>query len=443
MALAMTQDAPAGEAVVPAASNAVGAKVTANASQWLSKWWNGRSLIERYLRHAVAIAAWGYLVLQLFIFDLDAWLLGRLPAWLHGVVIFKFWVFLVTAAIILRFTPRRIFWSWTLYVVLYPFTRLAIGFWKAAKLTTFVLIKLRSWSVFFVFLNLCFSFVSAWKINFLLYSITAAAIFSVFVSSDPITLNSAAALLSLVIVVQVGRRLFATFKPTPVFHLYVRATAWAMDNLRRRFIKPTPIRGIDVSGMSLAEFEKKHGDLSTAVILTEFCGFLQDRFKQYNKSGMALATYVTLLAVLFLTVTVLLTVVNLAVFKADPGSFVFTRSHNLFDFFDYSFGAVTGQRGGLVLPISTGARLVSMLETVLGWLFAAGTLLSLYFGLRQGREKEEIENAILGLQDEKRRMNEYMEREFSISVNDAIGLLEKLQGGVVTFINLLRGIGTD
>ena len=347
---------------------------------------------------------------------------------------YKLLVFLAASALIMYFVPRRRFWSWATYILLYPFTR----FLLALVLAGYILFKLKSWTLLFSVLNLIFAILNSFKINFLLYVAALIATFTILISHSHVNLISAAVVLVVVTIALVARRLVAAFQPSPIFNAYVRFLTWVMDYARRKVIKPVSLRGVDVSQYSVTEFQKRYGNLSTAILLSETCGFLQAKFKSYSNSGMAVATYLLALAMLFGLVTLFLALANFGIYRADPTAFKISGSHHFFDFVYYTLGAMTSQRSGEVLPISLGAKLVSMLEIGLGWLFAAGTFLSLYLAIRRGREDEAVEVAVARLKREEQQMNEFVEKEFALPLDEALAVLDKVHDGLLKFISMLR-----
>ena len=412
-------------APVPAAGPAAGPKVLA--------WWRGSNKVDRWGRHVLAILFWTYLTGQIF-FDVDLWLHAHLPPEFQWVIDYKVLLFLSVAALILNFVPRRIFWWWSSFILLWPATRAL----KGLLILGIILFKLKSWPILFAVLNLSFAIVRSFKINFLLYIAALIAIMTTLLSHSIISLNSAAIVLVVITLVLVARRLVAIFQPSPIFNVYVRALAWMMDYSRRKLIKPPDVIALDASGINLPEPEKRYSELSTAVMLIELCGFFQAKFREYRNSGMAIANYLLILATLFLLVVVLLGFANLGIYRADPATFKISGGHTLFDFLYYTFGAISAQRSGEIVPILLGAKLLSMLEMSLYWLIAAGTLLALFLAIRRGRDDEAVEKAVIRLQEEEQRMGQFIEEKFALPMDQAIATLEGVQGGLVNFISVLR-----
>lgn len=389
--------------------------------------------MERYGRHFLAILFWGYLIGQLF-FDVDMWLRARLPPQLQWIIDYKALLFLGTAALIMNFVPRVRFWWWASFILLWPLTRIL----KGLLIIGVLLFMLKSWPVLFAVLNLAFAIFRSFKINFLLYVAAMIAIIAILLAHDAITLNSAAIVLVMITLILVARRLVAIFQPSPIFNIYVRAITWVMDYSRRKIIKPVSMAGADVTGITMPELEKRYGDLSTAIMLIELCGFFQAKFREYRNSGMAVANYLLILAALFVLVLVLLGFANLGIYRADQSAFKFSGGHGLFDFLYYTFGAISAQRGGEILPMSLAAKLLSMLETALYWLIAAGTLLALFLAIRRGRDDEAVEKAVVRLQEEEQQMGQFVQEKFALPLDQAIAILEGVQGGLVKFIGILR-----
>ena len=81
---------------------------------------------------------------------------------------------------------------------------------------------------------------------------------------------------------------------------------------------------------------------------------------------------------------------------------------------------------------------MSMLEAVLGWIFLAGTALSLSLSVKKNQDDAGLMRAIGRLQQERELMNQFVETGFALSLDEAIGVLEGLKGGLRRVIQVLR-----
>jgi len=382
----------------------------------------------------LAILFWVYGVGQLLVFDFDGWLIAWLPDGFRWIVIYKLLVFLFLTAVVLKFVPRSMFWSWAAYVVLYPVTRLLL----LLKLLGWVLIMLKSWTVLIAVLNAALGFFGSFKTNLLIYVVAMIGMVTALAARLPGDLVSAAILLIAVIVVLVVRQLVVIFRPSPIFNVYVRAIARIMDFSRRNLIKPASLRGVDTAQITLTELEARYGQLSTGIFLSELCEFMEVRFREYRASGTAIATNLLALVGLLGFVIFLLGFANLALYRADQLAFRVTDGHGLFDFGYYAFCAVTSQHIAEIVPVSLGAKLISMLETMLGWIFFAGTALSLVLSVTRDQDNASIERAINRLREERQRMNTFVEEGFALPLDEAVGVLEGIKGGLSSLIKLFR-----
>jgi hypothetical protein len=308
----------------------------------------------------------------------------------------------------------------------------------AILLLAFILLKLKSWTALFAVLNVTLSFFARFKANLLIYVVAAIGAVVALVATRQGNLISAAVILVVAITLLVCRRLISMFRRSPIFNVYVTVMARVMEYSRKNLIKPSKLTGVDVTQLTLGELEKRYGQLSTAVFLSELCGFLETKFKAYRSSNVSIATSLLALLGLFVAVTFLLSLANFAVYRAQPNAFHIVHGHDLFDFFYYTFGAVTGQRGDEIVPLSLGAKLLSMYAVGLEFIFIAGTGLSLILSLVKRNEDADIAEAISGLRKERQRMDAFMQEGFALDFSQAIEVLESLKGGLRKIIQMLR-----
>lgn len=132
--------------------------------------------IPTYLLEALAIATWFYIIVKLFIFDFDAYLVAHLaPNWQWMLNLRFFGIAIILSLLWLTLGHKR-FFVFITFITFYPFIVL---FWKIPK------ILWRKWTVFVVLLPTIYTTVVSLRSTFVLYTAAAVATVVIALSRKP------------------------------------------------------------------------------------------------------------------------------------------------------------------------------------------------------------------------------------------------------------------
>lgn len=119
------------------------------------------------IRECIAITFWIYVVLKLFVFDVDVYAAQKFFPSAAWVLNFKFIILLCLAAILVLIFRSFSIVVWIAYIVFYP---LIVLFWKIQR----SLYKTQKWVVAFAILNATVSFFRSIRYNLLVSAIRAS-----------------------------------------------------------------------------------------------------------------------------------------------------------------------------------------------------------------------------------------------------------------------------
>ena len=125
------------------------------------------SLLRRagsFVTEVVAIVVWLYVLIELFVFDIDQVFRSSLPPSYSWIIDFKFVLIFAAAALIATFARRWRSWSKLTYIALYP---LIVVFWRVP----FLILRQRSWPLAIAFINAVASFFGSIRYNLLVGAI--------------------------------------------------------------------------------------------------------------------------------------------------------------------------------------------------------------------------------------------------------------------------------
>jgi len=396
-------------------------------------WWPSATRFEKLARQAIAIVFWLYVTCQLFLFDLDRLVSDFLPLSLRWIVEYKFLILIgATATLLLLVSKSRIL-AWMIYIAFYPITRFMLG----VLVLSVVIVKLKSWPILFTALSLILSFIASFRFNFIATTTALVACVVVANASAPFSVAVGTALLVALIFALISRRFIALFQPSRLFKLYTRITAGGLNFSRKALLVDASAKGLELSALTDRQLKARENNFQTAVLLSEGCGFLEAKFREYRTSGLPVVFYLANFFLLLLAIITLMGFVNYGLFRADPTAFVVVGPHRYFDFFYYSFGALFFQRIPEIAPISTMAKTLWMFETLLAAVFG-GMLLSLFFAVKRNVDETGIQSAIDDLRKQQQEMGAFVQNEFEMHWDEAINRLDAMQGGLAAMVKWLR-----
>ncbi|HEX9384798.1 MAG TPA: hypothetical protein VF918_00635 [Anaerolineales bacterium] len=132
-------------------------------------------------REIIAILFWVYVIMKLFIFDVDLFLVEKFSPDFVWLLNYKFFILIGTIATIWLVSKNRNVLLWTLFIFFYP---AIILLWRIP----FFVFKQRSWILAFAIIDAIISFFKSVKFTFVTTSFYLVSTAIIFRSSNAILL---------------------------------------------------------------------------------------------------------------------------------------------------------------------------------------------------------------------------------------------------------------
>jgi hypothetical protein len=164
-------------------------------------------------REILAIAFWVYVIVKLFVFDLDVYLATEfLPhyAWLLDL---KFFILIGIMALVLIFTKNKGLVLWSAYTVFYP---AILIFWRVPVF----LYNQESWILTLAVINAVIFIFHSVRFIFIGSSLFLISLAIVIVSSSEPFLWSAIGVILLLLLATYLHRLILVFRPSSIFQIH-------------------------------------------------------------------------------------------------------------------------------------------------------------------------------------------------------------------------------
>ncbi|MBI2471883.1 MAG: hypothetical protein HYV59_11680 [Planctomycetes bacterium] len=379
------------------------------------------------IRETFAILFWTYILIKLFMFDIDVFVMNKfLPdyVWLLNL---KFFILIGGIALIWLVTKSKYILSWSFYVFFYP---AIIFFWKIP----YFIFKLRSWILAFAFINSIISFFTSIKYNFITFALFLVSLSIIFSFSNEKLLWSASAIILVILLITYVYRLFLVLKPSIIFQVYTKIFSEFRKNAVSSWTLDESIKNLPVKSLNQEQLETWTENLQMSVLFNRVCLFIAKKLKNYQSSGLNIITYV--LTILFLIVLTVFSfaVINYGLFKIDSGLFSYSTTPSFYTFFYYSFNNLFFNSIREITPILFISQTISMIEYFLA-LFLIVIFVSLLFSVRSQRHTEELSELIKEITDQGKYMESFIKGEYKInSINDAMEELKKLKASMIKLI---------
>ncbi len=345
-----------------------------------------KGLLLSVMREIIVALLWVYIILKLFIFDIDIFLAERFFPNYIWILNFKFFILIGVVATIWLITKNKHILLWAFYILFYP---AIILLWKIP----FFILKQKSWVFAFAVINAVISFFKSIKYNFIASSFFLISLALIFGFSDHRLLWPAILALFVVLAATYINRFILVFKPSNIFYVYIKIFSGIRKNASSSFALDESIKNLPVQNLDQKQLEKWTVNLQTAVLFNRVCLFAAKKLRDYQNSGLNIVSYVLTILLLVLLTIFSFAAINFGLYKIDPTLFVVSANPTFFTSFYYSFNNLLFNSIEEVIPQMPISQSVSMIESFFA-LFLIVIFVSLLLSVRSQRHTEELNEAI-------------------------------------------------
>lgn len=382
-----------------------------------------------FIENIIAIIFWLYLIIKLFIYDIDYYLIKNFFPKAEWIIEYKFIILLSILFVLFFFAKKNYAVLLTLFIIFYPFVLL---FYKIP----FLIYKTKSWTIAIAFINTIISFFSGFKYNFFVFSITTISFFFLFKFDNPIILYSTIVVLIVTIIVVYFNRFLTIFTPSSMHKIHLNVVNFIIKHTVVMTTIDDEIKNLQVTEMNSTQLQKWTNNLQTTVILNRGCYFLSSRLQEYQKSNLNIIFYLlNLFTLLFLTIF-FFSGMNYGLYKINHLSFSGSQTGSFFSFVYYSFNTIFFSSIPEIIPTTNYAHILKMLEIIFSFLLIS-IFTVLILNIKSKKHTDELEKIIQELTIQGQQVESRIKSEYRLSISDAIVEVERLKGGLIKFIYFL------
>ncbi len=389
--------------------------------------------ILAFVRQIIAILFWFYVLVKLFIFDIDVAIINKFFPEYIKYLNFKILFIIGIISIIWLITKNKYILPWFFYILLFPFI---VFFWKIP----YFIFKQRSWTLAFAFINSVISFFKSIRYTFIASSFYIISASLIFIFTNKFVLGFAILIILSITLFAYANRFIIIFKPTSVFQVYTYIFSKIKtfgSKSPALFMLEDDIKIIPFKNLDEKQLAKWTASLQTSVLYNRLCLFVAKKLRDYQSSKLNFVYYIFGIFTLIVITTLSFSFINYGLYKIDSAQFGYLKIPTYFTFFYYSFNHLfNNDILGLVsiLPIS---QIVSMIEPILS-LIIIGIFVSSLITVMGEKHAEELNKVIESVETQGIEMESFIQEEFKITnIGDAIKELDKVKAGLLQIIMMI------
>lgn len=359
--------------------------------------------VIRLLRQPLALIIWFYIIVKLFIFDIDIYFTKLiLPE--TDLIKYKFVLIILASAVSLLIMGSKQFSITLLYILTYPL--ILIG-WKLPK-------KLygSTANVIFTFIGsviLTIKSGKAWFISTAFFIVASAAIFGDFGKTSTVIAMS---FLFALLCKHLYGRFANAFRPENILSRINKFLKLEWATNREKTVLQDFRDSTKYPPDSDAFIKKRTETIANLILYNNLFKLIAYKLKDFHESRIIVVYSILRLVYTFIITVVIFALEYFSLQRIMPDSFVTKGSQTFFAYLYFSFNAIRGSNVIDVIPSSSAAKMLTSVETVFGMLI----LIILFFfftTVMRQKYEEELKELIEALESESVHLRTMLMSEFS------------------------------
>ncbi|MFC8068668.1 hypothetical protein [Streptomyces sp. NPDC057293] len=364
----------------------------------------------------IGSAVWIYVIIKLFVFDIDTYLIEEFVPDLAGALDYRF-LFIggIFVLLVLFSKGRRLKY---LYVTFFP---LVVSFWKIPKW----FYKAKSWIAVFTFLNVAATAFRHLKWNVTTRFLALLSLVGVAASGNHVILAICAAYLGLYFILLMARTIWFSIKPSH----FLKSQQTLIDKVSSAsFVAQITSVSAELKDSSLEKFSAAQlttfqSNLGMAVLCSRATYYWAYQLEKYRTSAAALVLSAVAYASLYVQGVIVFSVINWALFKMDPAAFAYSDAPS---FLQVAYYSLFHGAGSALSPVSSVAVAVKIATNVVAPLFITALVTQFLINRRQVEQDAAAEEAVKKIKAAGAELEKRFRQEYEISTEEAITRLQEL-----------------
>lgn len=381
-------------------------------------------------------AFWIYLFVKIFFFDVERYIFHRLHISQEWLLDYRFIVFLFFLSLLWVTIGNKRFWLNFLHLLAYPliwiFWRLPVFFfWRIPK---HYYLKGQHISLF-AYANFLLN--SLWEIKYIILKSTSLmiAVLIIIYSSNYYFLGASALVLTIILIFHLKKRYSQAYAPVKIFRVGVEFLN--IEESKKMFLPEIITKDIE-SDKNKDEQEKKMSNIEGLVLASTLLSFIGQKLKEFLNRRTYMKFFTQKIVITIFYAIFLLTLINIAVYKANPLNFTVSPNTGIFDFINYTIYSIMPD-GTDIIPATTLTKAIRLFSTFTG-IFILVILISVFFSISGEKYKEDITEVVKFSEFQVGEIQNYMIEKYAMPIHEAISELQKIKSSMINIVIELNKI---
>ncbi|MCL5016414.1 MAG: hypothetical protein M1312_02270 [Patescibacteria group bacterium] len=377
----------------------------------------------------LAPLVWVYVIIKLFVFDVDRVILSKFAAQFIWLIDYRFFIILGFISIAWIVLGSSQLFKGLVFIVFYPIVLV----WRVLILVY----KQKSWNLAFTIVNSIIVFFRSFKYSFIAFSFFLISTCFIFTFSNSLVLWTSLFVITAILILTYLRSFIFIIKPPGIFQVYKTALSWVRTKGYGLLSLDPEMKSLTIEQFTEKQLEKWNSNLQLSVLANRVFLVAAKKLRDYQRSSANVLSYVITILLLILFTIFSFGLINFAIFKIDSTSFILTKSPHIFLFFYYSFSNLFYRSINEITPNIVVSQSFLMLETICS-VFLLVILATLFFSIRNQRYLDELDGIISDIEEQGRAVELFIKDEYGLSsINDAIEAIAKLKNSAIGLVNWL------
>ena len=384
-------------------------------------------MLEKTFRESLAILFWVYLVVKVFVYDLDIYIVNNLLPNYKWLLNYKFFIIIGLFAVFIVFMDRRKAFIWCFYIIFYP---AIILFWKVP----YLVYKHISWILVIEVINFAIGFFKSFRFNFATHTIFLIALTAIYIFSDlRIMWIFILTILCLLLIIYIYR-FFLVFKTPNIFQVYRKIFYGLTEHGISIYSLGDDIKSLPIENYNEQQLKKWSSNLVGLLLFNRLSLYMSKKLRDYQNSKISyIYSILTTLYLISLTV-ISFTFINYGLFKISNEYFKITEKPTLFIYLYYSFNNLFFNSIPEIVPINFFSRTALMIEYGFA-LMLIGIFLSILISVQNQKHSDELEKVIEDIEKQGKLLECFIQDEYHFrNYDDAISGLARFDEGSASII---------
>lgn len=385
-----------------------------------------RSKVARAVRHTLGLLFWTYVLLKLFVVDIDTLLVSRFFPQAGWLVEYRSVIILGFAAVLAVVTWNPKLLGWVLYVLFYPFI---FGFWHVPAW----LIRHRAWVLSVALVAAMISALRSMRFVLIVTGTFAVGTLCIAAASRDWLLVSGCLMLMCCLVSLYTRTISSAFKSSlDIFSSQRLDKIWPIVSKGIRLNEE--LRGLDPSAMTEQQRNQWISNLQISILYGRACYFVADKLHTLRQGQITAAIAAAKVAALFFAAVAVFWLMSLGLYRLDHSQYVTSAAVRAFDFLWYSFQATFHNSVQELVPVGLPARSLFILQEVTTALILFVIVAFFLTEVQAARNADQMDAMVDKIRDHARTSEAFVSDQFGLTLGKAIDELVRLRANLIGLI---------